>query len=79
MSHTVKIDSQLCTGCQTCVDVCFVDVIRWEEAENLPVAAYPVDCQMCGVCERVCPTGAIELIPSWGDRHFPKVLAKERG
>jgi NAD-dependent dihydropyrimidine dehydrogenase PreA subunit len=79
MPHSVKIDLQLCTRCQMCADACFVDVIRWDERKGVPFSAYPEDCQTCRVCARVCPAHAIEVIPDWGDRYFPKVLARGRG
>ncbi len=76
--HTIKIDKERCTGCQMCVADCFVDVIRWDDAKRIPFAAYPEDCQVCCICEKVCPTGAIEIIPDWGTKYYPRILAKER-
>jgi NAD-dependent dihydropyrimidine dehydrogenase PreA subunit len=61
MAHEVKFDFKLCTACKTCVDVCFVDVIGWDEEKNIPTAKHLEDCQVCGVCVRNCPTNAITL------------------
>jgi NAD-dependent dihydropyrimidine dehydrogenase PreA subunit len=38
MSHAINVDPDLCTGCRACVDACSVDAIRWDDAENVPVA-----------------------------------------
>lgn len=78
MAHTIKINLDLCTGCQMCVDGCFVDVIRWDQTRGKPFASYPEDCQVCCICEKVCPPGAIEIIPDWSSKYYPRILAKER-
>ena len=79
MAHNIKIDLDLCTGCKKCMDACFVDVIRWNESEDIPIAAYPDDCQICTVCEKVCPVDAIEVIPDYNSKYYPRVLARKRG
>ena len=73
--HSVTIDSDLCIGCRECVDACFVDVIRWDETNEIPVCAYPEDCQVCFVCERVCPVQALEMIPDWKSKYNPKAIS----
>lgn len=78
LMHTVKIDLAVCTGCKTCVDACWVDVIRWDDVKGIPFGAYPEDCQICTYCERVCPTGAIEILPDWESRHCPRTFSTER-
>jgi adenylylsulfate reductase subunit B len=55
-----KVDSERCTGCQTCYDLCPQDVYTWDEKENAPVVAYPEECWGCGVCWAECPSRAIE-------------------
>ena len=76
--HTVKINLEACTGCKECIDACFVDVIRWDEARGIPYGAYSEDCQICCVCEQACPTKAIEIIPDWKSKYVPKPLAAGR-
>ena len=60
----VEMDLDLCNGCKMCVDVCFLDVIRWNAKEERPIAVYPEDCVWCLACEEVCPVQCIEVIPS---------------
>ena len=78
MPGIIKIDIDLCTECGSCVDACFVDVIRWNEEKSKPFAAYPEDCQTCYVCEKVCPADAVEVIPDYGSKYYPRVLSTER-
>jgi len=78
MVHSIIVDVNLCNKCKICVDVCFVNVFKWDEANNVPVAAYPEDCQICCLCELQCPTKAITVVPDWSCRHYPKVLKAHR-
>jgi NAD-dependent dihydropyrimidine dehydrogenase PreA subunit len=59
----IQIDLDACNGCKMCVGACFADVIRWDEKEEKPVAAYPEDCVWCLACEVACPVQCIEVIP----------------
>jgi NAD-dependent dihydropyrimidine dehydrogenase PreA subunit len=60
----IKIDLSNCNGCRTCVDACFVDVLRWDEDNRQPVVAYPEDCVWCLACECACPEQCIDVIPN---------------
>lgn len=60
----VRLDAEQCNGCKMCVQVCFVDVIRWDEVEEQPVVAYPDDCAACNACELACSAGCIEVVPT---------------
>lgn len=54
------INAQLCTNCGLCMKNCRFDAV-------LSGNEYKVDyyaCEGCGVCEAVCPTGAISLKPA---------------
>jgi len=70
------IDPELCVGCGLCVDACPVEVLdsfnegfASGKAVYLPVPhtfpnTYIIDtgaCNLCGECEKVCPTSAIKI------------------
>jgi NAD-dependent dihydropyrimidine dehydrogenase PreA subunit len=59
----IKIDLEACKGCKTCMNACFADVIRWDDAAKKPVVAYLEDCVWCLACEVGCPAKCIEVIP----------------
>jgi adenylylsulfate reductase subunit B len=59
----ITIDREECNGCKACMNACFVDVIRWDEAAKRPVVAYPEDCVWCLACEFACPKQIIEVVP----------------
>jgi NAD-dependent dihydropyrimidine dehydrogenase PreA subunit len=61
----IEIDEDACSGCKLCIEACFMDVIRWDDEREKPVAAYPEDCQWCLFCEDTCPVQCIEVIPPW--------------
>lgn len=69
--NAIKIDKNNCTGCKTCYQSCFMDVIRWDEEAKLPIAAYPEDCVDCLYCENSCPSEGIHVIID-----FKKPMAK---
>lgn len=46
-----KIDSEKCIHCNRCYEYC-----KFEAMDNLQ------KCEGCGVCEYICPVGAIEMI-----------------
>ena len=60
----IIIDMDACKGCKSCVNACFVDVIRWDEENKKPVVAYPEDCVWCLACELACPEECINVIPN---------------
>jgi NAD-dependent dihydropyrimidine dehydrogenase PreA subunit len=60
----IDIDREKCKGCKTCVNACFADVLRWNEADKKPVVAYPEDCVWCLACEAACPAQCIEVVPN---------------
>jgi len=54
------IDSDRCTGCGACVDVCPVGAIRLNEGERGNLAAIDQkQRQQCGACVEACPEKAI--------------------
>ena len=56
-----RIDEGLCIGCGECVKGCpEQDVLT--TIRNKAVVAHAVECVGHGVCERVCPVGAITLV-----------------
>ena len=56
-----KIDLRLCIGCNVCVDVCPMDVIRMDAASKKAYIKYLRDCQSCCLCEVECPEDAIRV------------------
>jgi adenylylsulfate reductase subunit B len=56
------IDSNKCTRCGICVEVCPSDVLHMEDKESAPVAKYPYECWHCAACVMECPVeDAIQL------------------
>ena len=74
--HRIEYDSAKCVGCKLCYKACFVDVIRWDEAQKRPLFRYVSDCEHCFYCEAVCAKGAIKVIPDYESermgQHFPR-------
>ena len=52
---SVKILSEECTGCQTCIDSCPYGTIVMKDDK----AVITEDCTFCGACESSCPVSAI--------------------
>ncbi|ACL15846.1 DUF362 domain-containing protein [Methanosphaerula palustris] len=53
-----KVDSDLCVGCETCVDECPAEAIAMANG----IAVIDKDkCVDCGSCVEVCPSSAITM------------------
>ncbi len=65
----ITVDKACCKGCDICFSICpkklFVpSKIRNSYGTNLPEARNQEECILCGMCERLCPDGAINVIRS---------------
>lgn len=55
---TVNID--LCSGCQTCWEICPGNTYDWDDALGHPIVARPDNCVVyCMGCANACPEEAI--------------------
>lgn len=54
-----KINPKLCISCGKCKQSCRFDAVLKDESYKIDSFA----CEGCGVCEYVCPVGAISLVP----------------
>ena len=61
---SVRIDSDLCNGCNICADRCRMDVmVHNPEKGRAPIVLYPDECWFCGTCVEDCPVdGAIVMV-----------------
>ena len=57
--YIAQVDKDLCTGCGTCVDVCYTNTMYLND-DNI-AAIGERDCIGCGVCAYNCPEKAIAL------------------
>lgn len=62
-NRPVIFDSEICIGCNQCVEVCQVDVYIPNPSEGKPpIIMYPDECWYCGCCVVQCPNpGAIKF------------------
>ncbi|MBN1396181.1 MAG: 4Fe-4S binding protein [Pirellulales bacterium] len=52
------VDSNKCTGCESCIDACPVEAIEMKD----DVAFVDADtCSDCGACVEACPVEAISM------------------
>ncbi|MCF0233109.1 MAG: ferredoxin family protein [Enterococcus sp.] len=75
MIKELKVDKVKCTQCRQCLQVCYTNVIDWDETAGGPVARYPLDCQLCCVCEDACPANAITVVPDWSLKYYAPYLS----
>jgi ferredoxin len=57
--NTLRFDSEVCTGCGLCVDICPHAVF----AKNSRVVhvVHPDACMECGACQMNCAFGAVQV------------------
>lgn len=62
-SRAVEINSDTCTGCNMCVDICPHDLLMPNPVKKQPpIVLYPEECWSCGSCVEECPwEGAITM------------------
>jgi NAD-dependent dihydropyrimidine dehydrogenase PreA subunit len=53
------IDASKCTNCNTCVEICPVQV--FEKGAKTPEVKKPKECIGCRACEAQCPSEAIKV------------------
>ena len=64
MSAVIEIDTERCTGCMQCVQLCVTQAIDVVGGRAAPSAR---GCISCGHCAAICPVGAVKLpqYPQW--------------
>ena len=60
VSEKASIDEGKCTNCGKCMEVCKFDAIRNNGEGYIVNKLY---CEGCGLCQIMCPVGAIEIKP----------------
>jgi electron transport complex protein RnfB len=85
-NHYAAVDSEACTGCETCVDRCQMNALHMSDDE---LAVVNLDrCIGCGLCVITCPSEALELklkkadqlrVPPANSAEQMMRLARERG
>ena len=75
----VKFDADKCIGCNTCVEVCQIDVFIPNPVKGQPpIILHPEECWYCGACAQDCPTpGALNF--NYPLAHKPYWRRKETG
>jgi len=59
-NHFAQVDSDLCNGCETCVDRCPMDAVSLGEDQTADINLDR--CIGCGLCVKTCPTEAMMLV-----------------
>lgn len=60
---SISIDTELCKGCDVCVELCPTDVYDAVGGKRggVPTVARPDDCIDCAKCELACPDFALRV------------------
>lgn len=56
-----RYDLEKCIGCRECINICPMDVYRFDEEANKSIIAYPENCQGCGMCYYFCVGHSLQL------------------
>lgn len=84
-NYFARVEAELCTGCETCLERCQMDAIGMDDDELARVNRGR--CIGCGLCVTTCPTEAILLVQKEGGYQVPPettfeqmmTMAKDRG
>ena len=67
MFSPIVYNPDVCKGCNTCVEVCPMDILKRNSTKGKPpIVAYPDECAYDGACWMQCPNrheGAIRIVP----------------
>ncbi len=58
---SLEINSQKCTGCGICAEVCPHDVFTFAEGTKKALIAASESCMECGACALNCPFNAVKV------------------
>lgn len=66
MAVEINILEERCKGCKICIEVCQADVLDISEEPNPrgynpPCVKNMDNCNICGLCEMLCPDFAIKV------------------
>lgn len=61
---TLKLETELCTGCGRCLEVCPHRVFDLKSGKSEIISKD--SCMECGACAKNCPFNAIEVKPGVG-------------
>jgi 2-oxoglutarate ferredoxin oxidoreductase subunit delta len=69
----ISVDRKCCKGCDICYSICPKKIFvasktRNQYGTNMPEITNPENCIYCGLCERMCPDGAINVMKEEGKR-----------
>lgn len=59
MGWSVIVDTDKCTGCGECIDICPVEVFELDEGKSVPINES--ECLGCESCVEVCEYDAITI------------------
>ncbi len=75
-STVPQINSELCSGCRTCVVACPYSAISMEERKGNQIAVVTdAKCHGCGTCAGACPSNAISMLHSTDEQILAMVSA----
>ncbi|MDW8056611.1 MAG: ferredoxin family protein [Elusimicrobiota bacterium] len=71
MEEKLIFDISKCGGAGECLEVCPNNVWKWKEItvsflgmkmrKKIPYPEYQDKCILCGLCVKICPTGAVKF------------------